>query len=72
MTTQRHPQTGRMQMTGHTMSMTLDPTRVNPVRGMVASIRAMQDDLTPRQREIRENGRRKTEALLATGLYDLR
>lgn len=57
-------------MTGRTMSMTLDPMRVNPITTLVAGIRAMEDDLTPRQREIRENGRRRTAALVATGLYD--
>lgn len=58
------------QMTGRTMSMTLDPMRANPITTLVASIRALENDLTPRQQEIREYGRRRTEALLATGLYD--
>lgn len=57
------------QMTARTMSMTVDPMRQNPVTALVAGIRAMEDDLTPRQREIRDNGRRRTDALLATGLY---
>ncbi len=58
------------QMTARTMSMTLDPMRQNPVTALVAGIRAMDADLTPRQREIREYGQRRTAALLATGLYD--
>jgi hypothetical protein len=58
------------QMTARTMSMTLDPARENPIQSIVASIRGMQDDLTPRQREIRENGHRRTMTLAATGLYD--
>ena len=57
------------QMTARTMSMTLDPMRENPVTALVAGIRAMDADLTPRQREIRDNGRRRTDALLSTGLY---
>lgn len=57
-------------MTARTMSMTLDPMRQNPITSLVAGIRAMENDLTPRQQEIREYGRRRTEALLATGLYD--
>lgn len=57
-------------MTGRTMSMTLDPMRQNPITALVAGIRAIESDLTPRQREIREHGRRSTAALLATGLYD--
>lgn len=66
MTTQQH-------MRGRTMSMTTrtaDPMRQNPITSMVAAIREMEDDLTPRQREIREYGRRRTAALVATGLYD--
>lgn len=58
------------QMTARTMSMTLDPMRANPVTALVAGIRAMENDLTPRQQQIRENGRRRTAALAATGLYD--
>ena len=58
-------------MTARTMSMTLDPLQQNPITAVVASIRAMQDDLTPRQREIRENNERRVDALLATGLYSL-
>jgi len=56
----------RMSMTART----IDPMRANPITSIVASIRAMEDDLTPRQREIREYGRRRTAALVATGLYD--
>lgn len=56
-------------MTARTVSTTLDPVRQNPITAIVAGIRAMEDDLTPRQREIRDNGRRRTDALLATGLY---
>lgn len=65
--------TTQQQMTGRTMSMTtrtIDPMRQNPMTSIVASIRAMENDLTPRQQEIREYGRRRTDALLATGLYD--
>lgn len=58
------------QMTARTMSMTLDPMRQNPITSLIAGIRAMENDLTPRQREIREYGQRRTDALLATGLYD--
>ncbi|WP_336628284.1 MULTISPECIES: hypothetical protein [unclassified Microbacterium] len=56
-----------------TMSMTartIDPMQANPITSIVASIRAMENDLTPRQQEIREYGRRRTAALVATGLYD--
>jgi len=62
-----------MQMTAHTQSMTLgaNPLRQNPIVAAVESIRAMQDDLTPRQREIRDNGRRRVDALVASGLYSL-
>jgi len=62
-----------LQMTGRTMSTTartVDPDLENPIVAVVAAIRVMQDDLTPRQREIRENGRRRTAALLASGAYD--
>lgn len=55
----------RMSMTAQT----IDPMRQNPIRSIVASIRAMDDDLTPRQQQIRDNGRRRTEALVSTGLY---
>jgi hypothetical protein len=63
--------TTTQQMTAEMMSMTMvaDPYRQNPIIAAVADIRAMQDDLTPRQREIRENGRRRVDALIASGLY---
>lgn len=58
-------------MTARTMNFdaATEAYRQNPMTAMVASIRAAQDDLTPRQREIREAGRRRVDALLATGLY---
>ncbi|KRB38820.1 hypothetical protein ASD93_02450 [Microbacterium sp. Root180] len=46
-----------------------DAFSANPVVAGVASTRAMQNDLTPRQQQIRDNGRRRVDALLATGLY---
>lgn len=64
--------TTTQSMTARTMSMTMiDATHQNPVRAAVASIRGAQNDLTPRQQEIRDAGRRRVDALIASGQYSL-
>lgn len=65
--------TAAQHMTGATMSMTygVNPYSQNPIVAAVAGIRAAQEDLTPRQREIRENGRRRVDALITSGNYSL-
>lgn len=60
------------QMTARAMSMTMiDATHQNPIRVAVASIRGAQNDLTPRQQEIRDAGRAQVAALVASGHYSL-
>lgn len=60
-------------MTGRTMSMTLDPTLQNPITSIVASMRATHDDpaLLPNGGRVRDAGRRRVDALMASGLYSL-
>lgn len=50
-----------------------NPSRpiVNPVRAAVLNIRALQADLTPRQREIRETHLRQVDSLVASGAFSL-
>lgn len=43
----------------------------NPIVATASRIRALQDDLTPRQREVRDAGERRTRDLLATGAFSL-
>lgn len=55
-------------MTARTVSLTSSP---NPIIATASRIRELQDDLTPRQREVREAGERRTRDLLATGAFSL-
>jgi hypothetical protein len=67
------PQTNSQSMTGRTTSFDARTTSfsANPVVAAVARIRALQDDLTPRQREIRDADNRRVDAMLATGAFSL-
>ena len=52
-------------------SRTVSFASANPIINTAARIRELQDDLTPRQREVREAGERRTRDLLATGAFSL-
>lgn len=56
-------------MTARTTSLTSSP---NPIVATVAKIRELQEDLTPRQREVREMGRAQIRDLLSTGAFSTR
>ncbi len=47
-------------------------TNPNPIIATVAKIRELQDDLTPRQREVRDMGRAQVRDLLDTGAFSTR
>ena len=47
------------------------PFSANPIVAAVARIRDLQDDLTPRQLEVREAGRQQVRDMLATGAFSL-
>lgn len=49
----------------------IDPLKQNVLTALVASGRALQDDLTPAQQAIRDRGRARVDALMASGLYNL-
>ncbi|WP_062465588.1 hypothetical protein [Demequina maris] len=48
----------------------VDPLRENPIRAAVAAMRA-ERPLTPAQQRVRDLGRARTEALIASGQYSL-
>lgn len=48
-----------------------DPTQQNSIVSAVQRIRTLQDDLTPRQRAVRDAGRQQVAALMASVHYSL-
>jgi len=53
------------------MSQSVMTSSTNPIVVTVAQIRATQDDLTQRQRSVREMGRRRVAAMLDTEAFTM-
>jgi len=49
----------------------LAPVNSNPITAIVAHVRALQNDLTRDQREVREAGRERVRRLSATGAFSV-